>query len=164
MRTRACLVSLLLAASACAEDESPTITNDDVLDALQNYETEFVRITQDPYPTAHPVGGDVHIWVNPEFEDRFREVAPGATGTFDAGMILIKEHYGDDDVRDSAFALSKFDEGHEPRSADWVFAGQSAAGEVEFGPAYIELCFDCHSQMGDTDYVIGVPADNQTAP
>ena len=164
-----CLISAACLGFACTPEPEP-VTYDpaEVHAQAANFETEFERIDNGTFASAHmDEMALARIWANEEAAEVFRSIDPNdldATAEYPRGSILVKENL---DMEGSPLALTvlaKFEEGYNDKANDWHFAMIDYEGNVLMDTAgtgaAVESCRDCHSQMGaNTDHTIGLPPD-----
>ena len=169
----AALAPLLLSLACEAEPEPETFDPEAVLAEATDYEANgYERLDAGGLVTEHDATGVTisEIWANSIGAEVFRTIdVTDLTQVVEMprGAVFIKVNYHPDGTSMSRRQiLAKFEEGYHPAGGDWFFAMVDDAGEPIDGAAGkgVEVvgCVDCHGSMGmNTDFVIGLPADQQ---
>jgi len=163
-------VGVLGVVAACGEEEAERYDPDEVIAAAVNF-SDYERMDLERQPTGHKdLTASMSIWANEPAAEIFRTLDPldlDQEAEFPPGAVLVKEMYTlDGEPTPELFVLAKFEAGYNDRANDWFFARISREGEVLDGISgkggEVEFCADCHSSMGgNSDFVIGLPAENQ---
>lgn len=139
-----------------------------IIAEAQGYK-DWVLINADPFQSAGHDGGMavVNIYVPQAAADQYRAIDPAnpVETTFAEGTIIVKEHVDDAGEYVMATVMAKGPEGYSEGSGDWWWGmGDLAGGALDASGPDLMGCIGCHSAYPTTDWLVGVPADQQTAP
>lgn len=118
--------------------------------------TQWLKLNAEPIPPAP--GGDPHNGTKNVYVNKTREtIAPGGEQQFPYpdGSIVVKEAYRPDKDYVGLIAIMRKKEGVDPDHNDWEFIEYTRnAPDAKFNViAEGRVCWGCHTQVEDIDYV-----------
>ena len=138
-----------------AEPEEPAVPLPGLPEDVADY-TQWLKLNAEPIPPVP--GGDPHNGTKNVYVNKTREtIAPNGEQQFPYpdGSIVVKEAYrpGKDYV--GLIAIMRKKAGVDPDHNDWEFIEYTRnAPDAEFGViAKDGVCWGCHTQVQDIDYV-----------
>ncbi|EDM78780.1 hypothetical protein PPSIR1_32317 [Plesiocystis pacifica SIR-1] len=140
-----------------------------VLAEIAGYQDNFTLINAAPFESGAHAGGGimVNVYVNSANAAQYKSINPddpeGTATTFPEGTIVVKEHLDDMGNPNGGTAMYKAPAGYNSDNNDWWFGmGDLLGSNLEASGPDLMGCIGCHSPLTDTDYLVGIPADQQT--
>lgn len=139
-----------------------------VLAEIAGYRDNFVLINAAPFMSQHGPAM-VNVYVNAANADQYRTIDPadhaGTATTFPEGTLVVKENIDEMGNPTGGTAMYKGPAGYNPDNNDWWFGmGDLLGSNLEASGPDLMGCLGCHDPLTDTDFLVGVAPDQQTAP
>lgn len=146
---------------------------DEILASLARFRSsaDFVRVNQNPYPSALDPDKLVNLYVSAGSHEAYARIAPETAGSgsdVPEGTLIVREIQQPIGVVTSLTLMYKGPPGYNPALNDFWFGvtdpfrtpveedGLRMTGEIED-------CYGCHLARPDDGYLFGVPADNRAS-
>ena len=134
-----------------------------MVQAMADGYSGFEKINADAVSSAHGNAAMVNWYVPSDIAAMFRTIDPDAPAeiSFSEGALIVKEHLDGDGAADGYTMMYKGPPGTNAEANDWWFGRVDGAGELRDQGA-VGFCMNCHSSVATSDWLYGVPADNQS--
>ncbi len=145
-----------------------SLTNEPMLDYLEQHRSEMIRITSEPYhvswsgadfcnvPVPQPPRSPhrehwIHVFVSPVGTN----VMQTGKGVYPVGTVILKQKFLDRDGAKTGLytGMRKREPGYNIQSGDWEFFTLDGSGQTVTTSGKIDSCMECHAKYSATDFV-----------